>query len=77
MVREASHLNISADPLQSGKIRLSWLGVNNSLYEILERSSAEEEWRVLQTVQGTFPLTEFVVNSSSQIGSTFFCVRKP
>lgn len=77
MVREASHLNISADPLQSGKIRLSWFGVNNSLYEILERSSDGEKWRVLQTVQGTFPLTEFVVSSSSQRGSTFFYVRKP
>jgi hypothetical protein len=77
MVRKTSQLNISADPLQPGKIRFSWLGVDNSLYEILERSSTEEEWRVLQTVQGTFPLTEFVVSSSSQNGSTFFCIRKP
>ncbi len=77
MVREASHLNISANLLQPGKIRLSWLGINNSLYEILVRSSAEEEWRVLQTVQGTFPLTEYVVSPSSQSGSTFFCIRKP
>lgn len=74
--QEASHLNISIDPLQSGKIRLSWLGVSDSLYEILERTSTEEEWRIIQTVQGTFPVTEYVVSSSSGKGSTFFCVRK-
>ncbi len=76
-VREASRLSISIDPLQSGKIRLSWLGVNDSFYEVLERSSAEEEWRIIQTIQGTFPVTEYVASSSSEKGSTFFCIRKP
>lgn len=76
-VQEASDLKISVDLLASGKIRLAWPGTEESVYEILERNSEHEEWRKIKTLQGTFPITEYVLSSPSQTGSTFFCVKKP
>ncbi len=76
-VQEASDLKISVDLLALGKIRLAWPGTEESVYEILERNSEHEEWQKIKTLQGTFPITEYVLSSPSQTGSTFFCVKKP